>query len=739
MLSSQGYGSLPEDAERSAVLEAAGSAPMSRSSALGNVRRLMVSPAFGMLLMILLVRYGSDGLKYAHKVSGHSRDGISTSGSAAAVAAAAAAAAVARAAPASESPTSVLSFAVTRADYPVPGSLAFYPWEHVAEPFVASTLTARGHRADSRVFWSVTRNHAGTPGRAGVLELDNAEGHIGHHNFTRVTREYNVTLRVLHADATERTVSAIVVCKYVRREIRKLSDADREAYFSAMSVVARTDLQEGRERYGANFVNLVYETVKHVHGLSCSPFHGGLSFLTAHAAFTLEVDRALQTIDPAVVTPYWDVTIDSQQHGAAWDESILFSDDWFGAATPANADRQIDGKWFNATPVPVSCEFEVHNAYCRVTDQRNEDASVYATRSHELCGLKTDVVLPGCAELAECLDTRSLVELHSCAEDVLHGNIHTVIGGFWDCPYDLGELAEEHPDWQEMLLGVGTRSINIWQASYGAKHLTCPKSCDADADSFDTCKCHCPSLDLAQAQPGGLTVDWVKGFFNETKIVFFENWRAGSKAGCEDGFNSPYVYKKYFDIQYKDSTSTCDYSIRGFDNDDNKEFLHFLAGYACSPGKVGAMSTGGSSNDPIFWPLHPSFDRLWHYVRMAPEYAEFDNSWPADHCDGRSYEDLMPFHSLQDDDDDDDDAGGATAAADADELAVSTTGGDASGNHFYSNRELFKMFAPQSSRLQYIYDDFDFSHCGAEIHTSFDNATLEATFTTDQRQKPTFR
>ena len=611
-----------------------------------------------------------------------------------------------------------LTFAVSRGNYPVPSSLAYYPWDHVAEPHVASTLTVYGDAPASALFrWRISR--------AGAVVFT-GEGWAVRYNFTAVAREYNVTVFEDDDSASahaRRVVSGLVMCKYVRREIRKLTDDHRNAYFSAMSVVAHTDLEEGRARFGANFVNLVYETVKHVHGLSCSPFHGGLSFLTAHAAFTLELDRALQTIDPTVVTPYWDFTIDSEEHGVDWDESVVFSHDWFGAATPPNPSRQISGTYFNETPVPVSCEFEVHNAYCRVTDQRNEDPSPFATRAHELCGLRTDVRLPGCAELAECLQVKSLVDLHSCAEDVLHGNMHTVIGGFWDCPYDLGQLSDEHPEWKELLLSVGTRSINIWQATYGSKHLKCPSTCDSGADTWQTCHCHCPAFDLVSAQDGGATVDWIKGFFNETKILFFEDWHAGSRFECESGFNSPYVYKKYFDIQHKDD-GKCDYSLRGFDNDENKEFLHFLAGYACSPGKVGSMSTGGSSNDPIFWPIHPSFDRLWSFMRLSPEYAGFDNGWPGDRCAGRSYEDLMPFRALQDD-----------------EAAMDGAGNASDPDHFYSNRELFKMFSPESSRLQYIYDDFDFSHCSDAIEASNSaNSSSDEegeVFTLDNRKKPT--
>jgi hypothetical protein len=45
-------------------------------------------------------------------------------------------------------------------------------------------------------------------------------------------------------------------CKYVRREIRALTDEDRESYFQAMEVIYSTTQEEGERLYGRNFVSL---------------------------------------------------------------------------------------------------------------------------------------------------------------------------------------------------------------------------------------------------------------------------------------------------------------------------------------------------------------------------------------------------------------------------------------------------------------------------------------------------
>ena len=87
------------------------------------------------------------------------------------------------------------------------------------------------------------------------------------------------------------SMTASVMCKCVRREVRQLTTEDRTAYFEAMETVAKTDMETGVATYGERFVNLQYMTKKHLFGDSCTPYHSGNSFFTAHAAFTLQLDQ----------------------------------------------------------------------------------------------------------------------------------------------------------------------------------------------------------------------------------------------------------------------------------------------------------------------------------------------------------------------------------------------------------------------------------------------------------------
>ena len=101
--------------------------------------------------------------------------------------------------------------------------------------------------------------------------------------MTAVSTMHKVAIDLARGDGATSQHTIEVMCKYVRREIRDLTESDRERYFRAMAAVAKTDLETGIARYGTKFVNLEYFAVKHIHTQECSPFHGGLSFLTGSA------------------------------------------------------------------------------------------------------------------------------------------------------------------------------------------------------------------------------------------------------------------------------------------------------------------------------------------------------------------------------------------------------------------------------------------------------------------------
>ena len=70
-----------------------------------------------------------------------------------------------------------------------------------------------------------------------------------------------------------------------------------------MEVLYRTDMAEGTARYGEKFKNGKYLSRKHAAATDvdgCTPWHNGYVFLTAHAAFNLEFEQALQAVDKSV-------------------------------------------------------------------------------------------------------------------------------------------------------------------------------------------------------------------------------------------------------------------------------------------------------------------------------------------------------------------------------------------------------------------------------------------------------
>ena len=45
------------------------------------------------------------------------------------------------------------------------------------------------------------------------------------------------------------------------------------------------------------------------------------------------------------------------------------------------------------------------------------------------------------------------------------------------------------------------------------------------------------------------------------------------------------------------------------------------------PGVYGQMATGAAPNDPIFWPIHPLFEKAWQVLRLAPAFEGFNTTW----------------------------------------------------------------------------------------------------------------
>jgi len=248
--------------------------------------------------------------------------------------------------------------------------------------------------------------------------------------------------RVVSSDA--------VVCKYVRRELRQLSGDDREAYFAALEQVHRTSSVDGKRAYGAKFRSQKTFLLKHLGEdtvKGCSVFHGADAFLTGHAAFTLELEQALQAVDASVSAPYWDTSLDDDARGAAWAEGLeLFAEDWFGARAGAGGPKldypALTTGRFAYVDVPSYAAGDAagaaaappeRNAFGRLTQSYNNDPATFLWRSDSVCGLPSKLRLPGCAALKGALREASVSDLRAKIETDWHGALHPTLGGAFDC------------------------------------------------------------------------------------------------------------------------------------------------------------------------------------------------------------------------------------------------------------------------------------------------------------------
>lgn len=89
--------------------------------------------------------------------------------------------------------------------------------------------------------------------------------------------------------------------KFVRREIRSLTDVDREKFFNAVHILARVPTEVGQKMYGAEYKSKDYFNRVHLYyggTADCDHWHQGAGFVTSHVTLTLEYEKAIQSVFP---------------------------------------------------------------------------------------------------------------------------------------------------------------------------------------------------------------------------------------------------------------------------------------------------------------------------------------------------------------------------------------------------------------------------------------------------------
>jgi len=550
-----------------------------------------------------------------------------------------------------------------------------YPWE-IVEPYRDSFLSVSGGQSDSDYVWTITRE-----------EDFRSSGYMEIYTGSTITVQfqtpgkYSVLVQEMVNSEVVNYLEKSYMCKYVRREIRSLTEEDRNRYFDAVETLMTVSTEEGKDKFGVDYYDKNWFIREHMYGgaeITCDHWHAGIGFLATHIAFTLQWEKAIQAVDPTVAAHYWDFTIDREALEYRWRESFVFSPDWFGSPRPEEG-IVSEGRWAY-TPVMMNAQFYsgITNSWNLLRSPWNNDPRPYLTRFETLFKYFDYDRPKGCAEYWGCLQLTNWLDLAACMNGDTHGRIHQLMGGSWGGVYDefLNHPLLADTPWANNTLVVGSFLIEteafiktFWRAGY----MTCPPVCAAGTEEKD-CQCYCDrSLDIWQnVDPYDLLDDTgiFRKLYNLDSTGFVQRSTTGSEADMV-------------------------YWLDGKTEEEANIIWQGLIDATCQPGYIGTMYEGESPNDITFWVLHTNMDRLWHWMRLSPYYYGFDDTW----IDGK-YGDCSGHYQ-------DDIPGNFTNLFDAD-------------NKLYTNAELYMMLHPMNDNLQYVYDSFEWAHC-AEKGYDFNN------------------
>lgn len=143
-----------------------------------------------------------------------------------------------------------------------------------------------------------------------------------------------------------------IASKYIRREIRSLTDDDRISVFNAMKTLYATNQTTGQALYGDKYYSAEYFAYKHLSGagtIDCDHWHDGAGIAVNHIGVTLQYEQSLQSIDPSISLPYWDYGMDRYIYADydSYADYPIFTADWFGEIRSSKMDHTIaDGsRW----------------------------------------------------------------------------------------------------------------------------------------------------------------------------------------------------------------------------------------------------------------------------------------------------------------------------------------------------------------------------------------------------------
>ncbi|WKX91862.1 hypothetical protein Q1695_010135 [Nippostrongylus brasiliensis] len=191
-----------------------------------------------------------------------------------------------------------------------------------------------------------------------------------------------------------------VLKKAIRKEIRMMTDDERQKYYTAV----RTLKSNGE-----------YDRISRIHSQSTvvGGAHSGPAFLPWHREFTKRYEFSLRQIDPSLALPYWDSTLDGALERPS--DSALFSPEFDGSTDaqgfvnsgPFVNFRTLEGKPNVKRAVGAQGETMKQSDIDFVMRQTQVDQVLAFSAPRQGCPYRTD---------------------YNCLE-YTHGNVHIFVGG----------------------------------------------------------------------------------------------------------------------------------------------------------------------------------------------------------------------------------------------------------------------------------------------------------------------
>ena len=305
-------------------------------------------------------------------------------------------------------------------------------------------------------------------------------------------------------------------------------------------------------------------------------------------------------------------------------------------------------------------------------------SSRYVQRTNRFCGLKNEQPLPSCGALEACFLNKTgdgLLAFELCVENEIHANLHGVHGGYWDCPVDLDAFADAHAWASRPLLSFLTATIAenvLTKPQKVFDYVQCPGACALGVD--DAATCHCWS-----------TVPNVTSL-NDTQVYAYLET---ALAKLHSSYKGPHFMTL--------SPVTGEHAFAGLTVEQDFSLKRLYLELLRAPGRFGVWPTGAAPIDPLFWPMHPIFDKMTQALRMAPALSAsmnftWDNSGTS--CgEGVEWNDVLPFEDL---------FWGANSTGTS---AASLGSKDLAGA--YTNRDIWELFQPDGDWIPYVYDQLE--------------------------------